>query len=108
MVSVEKTSHRNKDSAHYHRPSVGFIVNPDEDHPEGVRIELISHDPQESTIRMLDEWGRTLMQESEGFGNEKNRLEFTVRNLEAGTYFFEMSDGFFYQVKEVRIPPEPQ
>ena len=105
MVSVEKTSH-NENSSRNYRPSVGFIVNPDDQHPDGHRIELVTHDVEESIIRMIDETGNTILHEEEGFDEEQNRVEFTVKNLEAGTYFFEMSDGFFYQVKEVRIPPE--
>ena len=105
MVSVRKTN-QNRTRSGNGRSSIGFIVNPDNEAPEGVRVELVSHDPEESVIRMIDETGNLILQEDGGFGDESDRLEFTVNNLEAGTYFFEVNDGFFCQVKEVRIPPD--
>ena len=105
MISVRKTIQNHSRSGHS-RSSVGFFVNPDQEDPEGVRIELVSHDPEESIIRMVDETGNLILQEDGGFGDESDRLEITIENVEAGTYFFEVNDGFFCQVKEIRIPPE--
>ncbi|MDX2247300.1 MAG: hypothetical protein SF052_11010 [Bacteroidia bacterium] len=101
MVSVEKKLYPESHSIQP-RSSVGFIVNPDGDSSERLRVELSPFDQDESVIRLMDETGNILLQEQQEPA-QHGRLEFTVSNLDSGTYFFEVSDGFFYQVKEVRI-----
>lgn len=104
MISVEKCTPNRSSSSNY-RTSIGFTVNPNEDQPEGVRVELVSRAPEDSIIRMTDDKGQTIIHDDEGIASESDRLEFTVKNLEPGTYFCEVNDGFFCQVKEVRINP---
>ncbi|MEL6849865.1 MAG: hypothetical protein AAFP92_15190 [Bacteroidota bacterium] len=73
--------------------------------PDGFRVEMVSHEAQHSEIRMVDAKGSLILHEKSAFSEAIDRLEYTIRNLVAGTYFFEVYDGFFHQVKEVRIPP---
>ncbi|MDW3647001.1 MAG: hypothetical protein R8P61_08060 [Bacteroidia bacterium] len=102
MISVEKRV-PNRNSSRNYRTSIGFTVNPNADQPEGVRVELVSRAPEASIIRMTNDKGQTILHDDQGIGRENDRLEFTVKNLEPGTYFCEVNDGFFCQVKEVRI-----
>ena len=100
MVSVEK---RQYPDSHSPRSTVGFIVNPEKEENDNLVVELNPFDPDESTIRVMDETGNVLLHEDQDM-EDSGRVEFTVNNLNAGTYYFEVSDGFYYQVKEVRVP----
>ncbi|MEM7370891.1 MAG: hypothetical protein AAF587_19910 [Bacteroidota bacterium] len=108
MISVEKQLHSRSFPGNT-KSSIGFVVYPKETLDAGweeeMHIELSTVYPEASTVRMVDESGRLLIQEEHHFDTDPGRLVYTVRNLDAGTYFFEISDGFFYQVKELRIPP---
>lgn len=108
MISVEKQLHSRSYPGH-NRSSIGFVLYPKGTRKPGwedeLHIELSTVYPEASTVRMVDESGRLLIQEEHHFDTDPGRLVYTVRNLDAGTYFFEISDGFFYQVKELRIPP---
>lgn len=100
MVSVEK---RQYPDSHSSRSTVGFIVNPEKEENDNLVVELNPFDPDESTIRVMDETGNVLLHEDQDM-EDSGRVEFTVNNLDAGTYYFEVSDGFYYQVKEIRVP----
>ncbi|MEZ4825012.1 MAG: T9SS type A sorting domain-containing protein [Bacteroidia bacterium] len=100
MVSVEKKHYPDSHSTQP-RSTVGFIVNPDNDDAH-LRVELSPFAEDESIIRVMDETGNVLLQEQKE-PEHTGRLEYTVSNLNSGTYFFEVSDGFYYQVKEVRV-----
>ncbi|MEO0470483.1 MAG: hypothetical protein AAF206_12735 [Bacteroidota bacterium] len=85
------------------RAPVGFVVTQAD--AEDLVVELNPVDSDETVIRVVDEEGTLLLQEQE-FNGESNRLEITMEDLDAGTYYFEVQDSFFHQVKEVRIPPQ--
>ncbi|GAB4410128.1 MAG: hypothetical protein OHK0039_14300 [Bacteroidia bacterium] len=107
MISVEKRR-LNRHHPGKYRPTVGFIVYPHTDSEAGeedvLRVELGSFQPEGSVIRLTDEWGQLLLRETYEGDDQSGRLVFTVRNLRAGKYFFEVDDGFYYQVKEIYIP----
>lgn len=100
MISVEKNV-PNRNSSRNYRTSIGFTVNPNA--ADEVRVELVSNSPECSIIRMTNDKGQTILHDDQGIGEDKDRLEFTVKNLGPGTYFCEVNDGFFCQVKEFRI-----
>lgn len=109
MISVEKHLHTRSYSGNS-RSSIGFIVYPKDtksiEWGEELHVELSTVHPETSTVRMVDDTGNLLMQEEHRFDTSPGRLVYTVRNLEAGVYYFEISDGFYLQVKELRIPPQ--
>lgn len=84
------------------RSSVGFIVSSRND-KEDLRIELSPFTSEESTIRLSDNEGTVILDDYQEFDESGNRLEITVSDLDEGTYYFEINDGFFHQVKEIRI-----
>ena len=101
MASVEKKILA-RPSASDSRSSVGFIVNAGDD-KEDLRIELCPFDSEESVIRLSDNEGTVILHDHQEFDENGNRLEITVSDLDEGTYYFEVNDGFFHQVKEIRI-----
>lgn len=84
--------------------SVGFLVYPREQSqadPEALRVEMGPFHPGPTTIRLTDKWGHLLLEEA--YEPAQSRCLITVHDLEDGTYFFEVNDGFFHQIKEVHI-----
>ncbi|TAE48612.1 MAG: hypothetical protein EAZ89_15095 [Bacteroidetes bacterium] len=108
MIQVEKKRLSRNASNDIHAP-IGFVVYPENGVPqsceeEELHVELTSFQPESSVIRLVDNNGRLLLQEDQDPDADADQVIFTIRNIGAGTYFFEVSDGFYYQVKEVRIP----
>jgi uncharacterized protein YxjI len=85
------------------RSTIGFVVCPPNGH-EALRIELYPFQISESVVRVTDSRGKTLMETDQSRSESLSCLEYTVEDIKAGIYFFEVSDGFYYQVKEVRVP----
>ena len=101
MASVEKKIlARNSNDV---RSSVGFIVSSKDEEKEAVRVELSPFATDESEIRLSDQEGTVILHDHQEFDEAGNRLEIRVSDLDAGTYFFEVNDGFFHQVKEIHI-----
>lgn len=86
-----------------YRSSITFVVYPAavEDSCELV-VELTAANPTDSIIRVVDEKGNTLFEEAYYF-SESGSQTYTIRDLQPGTYFFEISDNFFHQVKEIHL-----
>lgn len=84
------------------RRTIEFLVHPQPDR-EPLRVELSPFQFSDTVIRVTDAEGQLLL-ESENSTQSLDCLEFLVENLEAGIYFFEVNDGFYYQVKEVHVP----
>ncbi|MDX1906127.1 MAG: hypothetical protein SF053_03775 [Bacteroidia bacterium] len=102
MFTVEKKLHQRSPANEFRSP-IGFVVTP-ASAGEPVNVELTSIFPELSVIRVMDENGESLLQETVPFDARHTRLEYIMGNLSEGRYYFEVSDGFFYQIKEVRIP----
>ncbi|RMG57780.1 MAG: hypothetical protein D6722_24415 [Bacteroidetes bacterium] len=86
--------------------SVGFVVYSQSPQAETLRVELGPFQARAATIRLSQADGPLLLEEAYSPVRHPARLQITLRDLAAGTYFFELSDGFFHQVKEVRIAAE--
>lgn len=85
------------------RPTIGFVLRPT--HTEEVyRVELSPFLLEDTTIRVLDSRGKLLLESDSNQPIGETSLEYTVQDVKAGIYYFEVSDGFFYQIKEVRVP----
>ncbi|WNJ17717.1 hypothetical protein [Pontibacter sp. G13] len=84
--------------------SIGFEIFPKKSVKRAYKLELSSYRPKDSVVRLLDASGKMLLNERPSAFNETHHFLYIVRNLDAGTYFVEISDGFYYQIKEVRIP----
>jgi hypothetical protein len=99
MVQIEKR--HSPPTAYGHGTSpVGFILEGKEEY----RVELTPFRPEQTTVRLLDAGGSLLLEEEQPFGEEAKPVVYTVHNLEAGAYYCEITDGFYCQVKEVRLP----
>jgi hypothetical protein len=104
MISVEKQVYE-EPQVNGFRSSIVFIVyplNPGDE--QELHVELNSVTPTTSTVRVVDHDGDILFEEIHYF-QEHGTLIYTLRNLLEGTYYFEISDDFFHQVKEIRILP---
>lgn len=85
------------------RPTIGFVLRPT--HTEEVyRVELSPFLLEDTIIRVLDSRGTLLLESDSKQPIGDASLEYTVQDVQAGIYYFEVSDGFFYQIKEVRVP----
>ena len=85
------------------RPTIGFVLRPT--HTEEVyRVELSPFLLEETIIRVLDSCGKLLLESDSNQPIGESSLEYTVQDVKAGIYYFEVSDGFYYQIKEVRVP----
>lgn len=105
MISIEKSVTSRSLSNEFRSP-IGLVVYAQNEPNEELWLELNPFDFEASTIRLVDETGKLIIQEAHRFDPSSDRLIFTVKNLKAGTYFFEVNDGFFYQIKELHIPPQ--
>ena len=85
-----------------YRPIIGFVLQPSHGR-EALRIELSPFQLSDSTIRVTDSHGHTLMESDQPAEDSQACLEYTIKDLKTGIYYFEVSDGFYYQVKEVRF-----
>ncbi|MEL6632903.1 MAG: T9SS type A sorting domain-containing protein [Bacteroidota bacterium] len=100
MISVEQQTLTTSFYSDF--PSaVRFTVYPHQEsaHQGRLFIELLPYKLETSEITLSDSKGKLILQHQPQEG-----ANFIVRNLKAGTYFFEINDGFFHQVKELRIP----
>ncbi|MEM6347573.1 MAG: hypothetical protein AAF927_27040 [Bacteroidota bacterium] len=85
------------------RPTIGFVLRPT--HTEEVfRVELSPFQINETTIRVLDSCGQLILESDSQQEIGEASLEYTVQDVKAGIYYFEVNDGFYYQIKEVRVP----
>lgn len=85
------------------RPTIGFVLRPT--HTEEVyRVELSPFQLEETIIRVLDSGGKLILESDSNQPMGQTSLEYTVQDVKAGIYYFEVSDGFYYQIKEVRVP----
>lgn len=105
MVLVEKLQRAPYPSlAHDYSSSIGFVI-----HPAGgcaqeeMYLELSAVAPRQAQVRLTDAQGALLMQEEEHFAPGQERIIYRIQNLCAGTYYFEVTDGFYYQVKEIEV-----
>jgi hypothetical protein len=103
MVSIEKRETSGYGSAIV--GPIGFIVHPEVPDQEEVRVELSLVQAGNLTLRLIDSQGHRLMEQTEWLDPEQEQLIVTVHDLPVGTYFFEVTNGFFHQIKELRIPP---
>ena len=85
------------------RSSITFVIYPSsiEDSHELV-VELSAAGLTDSVVRVLDSQRNILLEEFHFFP-ESGSHSYTLRDLEPGTYIFEISDDFFHQVKEVHL-----
>jgi len=81
-------------------PSVKFLVisSMNSSQEKKYQICLSIHNKGRSKVRLSDAQGKLLMEEQ-----NPRASAFIIRDLSAGTYYFEVNDGFYYQVKELRI-----
>lgn len=87
-----------------YRTSIAFFIYPDGSSQQSeIYVELSTASARKATVRLVDEEGNTLMLAHECFEPGQSRLSYTIRNIEPGTYFFEVTDGFFYQIKELQV-----
>ncbi len=66
-------------------------------------LELTALPRRQAVVRLTDQQGHLLMQEQETLGHAPPQVIFRIDNLSAGIYYFEVTDGFYCQVKEVEI-----
>ncbi|MEL6593255.1 MAG: hypothetical protein AAFP02_08215 [Bacteroidota bacterium] len=84
------------------RPTIGFVLRPT-DSEEIYRVELAPFQMAQTIIRVLNSTGELIL-ESQSIEELQASLEYTVQDVQAGIYYFEVNDGFYYQIKEVRVP----
>ncbi|MDX2286375.1 MAG: T9SS type A sorting domain-containing protein [Bacteroidia bacterium] len=88
------------------RSTIGFTVHPSRGSSapecEEIRIELNLRDSEDLTIRVTDASGRLFHEQDPPLRGSCTE-EIEVSGLDEGTYYFEVTDGFYYQIKEVRL-----
>jgi hypothetical protein len=105
MVLVEKLQRSlSQGMAHDYRSSIGFVISPATGCAQDeIYLELYAVEPRQAMVSLTDQTGNLLLREEQTFLPDQERLVYRIQNLAAGTYYFEVSDGFYYQVKEVQI-----
>ncbi|MEM7659496.1 MAG: hypothetical protein AAF399_25500 [Bacteroidota bacterium] len=85
------------------RSSITFVVYPSsvEDTHE-VRVELSAAGRTDSVVRVMDNRGEVLLEETHYFADMGSQT-YTLHDLQPGTYLFEIHDEFFHQVKEIHL-----
>ncbi len=83
--------------------NIEFVLQPHNTR-EALRIELSPFQWKGSVIRVTDAQGVLLMESDQDETAASFAMEYTVEDMQAGIYYFEVNDGFYYQVKEVRVP----
>ncbi len=103
MTKVEIETHlKNRHRGAYGRSPISIrfeALQPSTDHS----VELTTYNPSSSVLRLMDDHGAEIWHLDRLSDPAEFRLEVAVRNLHAGTYFVEIQDGFFHQVRTVRI-----
>lgn len=66
-------------------------------------ISLQAYDFQQLTVQLTSRSGDILMTETLDAEDATHRKSYSIPDLEPGTYYCEVSDGFYHQVKEVHI-----
>lgn len=66
-------------------------------------VELTPYDLRASRIRLTNSIGDELWTLEKISDKQEVRLEVDIQNLNEGTYYVEVQDGFFHQVRMVRI-----
>lgn len=66
-------------------------------------VELTPYNPNSSRLRITNAIGDELWTLDRLSDPRKFRLEVDINNLNEGTYYVEIQDGFFHQVRMVRI-----
>lgn len=86
--------------SHSPSPMVKFLIVPSgySSKERCYQVNLALYKTTNCSIRLSDSGGALLMEETE----LKNQT-YIIRNLGVGTYFFEVTDGFYCQIKELRI-----
>ncbi|MDP5170194.1 MAG: T9SS type A sorting domain-containing protein [Bacteroidia bacterium] len=101
MVSIETHLH--------HRHREGFKKSPvcfhlSQQANNGTEeVELTAYNPAGSTLRLTDSQGTEIWHYDRLNNSGEFRLDVNIRNLSAGIYYVEIHDGFFHQVRMVRI-----
>ncbi|MEO0896484.1 MAG: hypothetical protein AAFY71_08815 [Bacteroidota bacterium] len=97
-MTVEKREYANISSIN--GQSVRFLVYPSQktQSNQHYQVDLALFNGKSSRIILSDGNGRLLLEDVEA-----PQQTYVIKNLSAGTYFFEINDGFFYQIKELRI-----
>ncbi|MEM8901058.1 MAG: hypothetical protein AAGC85_23310 [Bacteroidota bacterium] len=67
------------------------------------RMELGTFREGNITVSILDEAGNNIHKEKDLQHPNQNALTITMKDLPNGTYFMEVDDGFFIQVKEIQL-----
>lgn len=93
--------------SHRHRGGFGkspiFIRFAKPSGHEEESVELTPYNPTSSTITITDANGQEVWTLDQLSDTNKFRLEVAVNNLNEGLYYVEVQDGFFHQVRMVRI-----
>lgn len=83
-------------------PAIGFVlISPAQ---EPLHVELQAFDPQHAEVILTDGEGNILFQETCPLSDTDQRMTYAIRQMHPGTYYCEVSDGFYHQVKEVHVP----
>jgi hypothetical protein len=106
MLLVEKCQKSQRFSySQDYRTSIGFFIYPEGGSRQNeIYVELSTASARKATVRLVDDRGSVLMQEQERFEPDQSRLTYTIKHILPGTYFFEVTDGFFHQIKELQVP----
>ncbi|MCI4668414.1 MAG: T9SS type A sorting domain-containing protein [Bacteroidia bacterium] len=85
---------------HSPNPTVKFLIIPSSSSPKEkcYQVNLAIYRKDSTQIRLTDSSGKMLLLE-ESLSNQT----YVIRDLAKGTYFFEVNDGFYCQIKELRI-----
>lgn len=67
------------------------------------RVELGAFRPGNLILRLVDSENTVVAQESDTAIATGQQIIYRVQNLSPGSYFIEVDDGFFIQVKEVKV-----
>ncbi len=66
-------------------------------------MELTAYNPAGSILRLTDSHGTEIWHYDRFTNPGEFRLDVNISNLSAGIYYVEIHDGFFHQVRMVRI-----
>ncbi len=69
----------------------------------GQPVELSAYRAQASVLRLLDAQGIEIWREGHLEDPAEFCTEVSIQNLQAGTYYVEIQDGFFHQIRMVQV-----
>ncbi|MEM9986878.1 MAG: hypothetical protein AAF804_17425, partial [Bacteroidota bacterium] len=86
------------------RTAIGFMLFSEGSQAhQAVWLELGSSRGKHIHIKVVDSQGTVMFQERQRIKDLGPKLTFSLRNLASGTYYFEVNDGFYYQIKELVV-----